>query len=169
MFQNWLKNLLIVAKLLAVLAIPIGLVVAGIGWFEGRRVADVLGRGVEAQARIEGGTRTTGRRSGTSHRLNLSWAGPNNTTLRAEGVRISAGLANQLIVGERIVRARAAIKYVGDDAANPVVLEDADYQLRSNANMVTTGLAIGGVGAVLTGLMVWRARRRRTLAQTVAA
>ena len=137
-----------------------GPAMAYFGYTGAEEIRDVLARGQEATATIDSGTIRKGRKSGTSHSINLSWADKSGKKQSAEKVSITSRLADQIIVGDKIVRDAVKIKYLADaPETKPVILEDADLKLSNNQEMVPLGIGAGVIGALGSAFFLWRRKQ----------
>ena len=107
-----------------------GAVMVYIGWSDAQRIRDVETNGIETVARIDGATRTKGRRSGESYSLKLAWRDNKGGIQTHERVKVSNTFALQIIRNDRVVRDAVRIKYLPDATIDsvPIVLEDAARQ-----------------------------------------
>jgi hypothetical protein len=120
--------------------------------------------GKEAVATIEGATKSTGRRRGTSYSANLSWRDDAGQTRRADKVSISSSLADKLFADNKIVRDSVKIRYIPNDpSASPMVTEERTptvrEPVRAVVNMLPLLVPISLIGAALF-FVLWRAGRR---------
>jgi len=139
-----------------------GVVLAYIGWADSSHIRDVGVNGVEANAVIEGATRTTRRRGGESYSLRLSWRDAGGNARSAEGVSVSNTFARRIISGNSITADTVRIKYLAADAdSKPIVLDDAANQEGADEFMLTAGIGLFGGGAVGSLIMFLLPRRRR--------
>ena len=129
---------------------------------EATEIDEVLAKGVDAIAVIDGGTVRKGRRSGTSYSINLSWPDKTGKKQVAEKVTITAALASQIIVGDNLVRDTVKIKYLPDTPdVKPVIIEDAKQRLQNSAEMMPVGLVGGAVGALGAAAFFFFGRRKQ--------
>jgi hypothetical protein len=122
---------------------------------------DVLANGQDAIATIDGGTIKKGRRSGTSYSINLAWADKSGAKQSAEKVSISSGLADKIIVGDKIIRDTVKIKFIPNaPETKPVIIEDSGYQIKSNEEMVPIMIGAGVLGAIGSAVFFALGRRK---------
>jgi hypothetical protein len=143
-----------------------GAVMVYIGWSDAQRIRDVETNGIETVARIDGATRTKGRRSGESYSLKLAWRDNKGGIQTHETVKVSNTFALQIIRNDRVVRDAVRIKYLPDATIDsvPIVLEDAARQEEQDESMMKFGFGLAGVGAVGSGLFFLLGRRRNRVA-----
>ena len=117
--------------------------------------------GVEAVAEIEGGKKTTRRRSGTSFSVNLAWKDKSGKDRKADGIKVSTSVANRIIRGDALVVDTIKIRYLPDDLSKaPVIAED----LGEGGDPVMKGLTAFGLftpTAILGGLLFFFLHRRQ--------
>ena len=149
-------------KWLLVIAMIGGPVMAFLGFQDGNRLSNLQDNGVEVEAYIEGATKTTGRRSGTSYDVDLVWQDSSGETRSAKEVKISSAFATGIIQGDQIVADTVKVLYLPDDASvKPALMGDLSAQLiRTKSNMQLGGVA-GLVGLVGTILFFVLGRRRK--------
>ena len=134
-----------------------GPVMAYLGYSGAVEIRDVLAQGQEATATIDGGSIRKGRKSGTSYSVNLSWTDKTGQKLTADKVSITSRLADQIIVGDKIVRDTVKIKYLAGAAeTKPVILEDAELKITNSQEMVPLGLGACLVGAIGSAFFLLR-------------
>lgn len=139
-----------------------GAVLVYMGWSDAARIRDVETNGIETVARIDGATRSKGRRSGESYSLKLAWRDNKGGIQTHEKVKISNTFALQIIRNDMVVRDAVRIKYLPDATIDsvPIVLEDVARQEEQDEFMMTLGYGLAGVGAVGSGLFFLVGRRR---------
>ena len=154
-------------KWLLLIAAIGGPVLAYTGWEDGQRLKLVQAAGITATASIDGGTRTKRRRSGTTHKVNLSWTDAQGKARSAQDVLISRRLADRIIVGDSLVVDQMPIKYMAavEDNENVIILDDQAEKADTNAGMIALGAGGGAFGLVGAGLMFWLGSRRREIHQ----
>lgn len=147
-------------------AAGIGALFVYLGWSDAARIRDIETNGIEAVARIDGATRSKGRRSGESYSLKLAWRDNKGGIQTHEKVKISSTFAQQIIRNDKIVRDVVRIKYLPDATIDsvPIVLEDAARQEDQDAFMMNLGFGLAGGGLVGSGLFFLIGRRRRSVA-----
>lgn len=155
-------------KYLLLIAAVGGPIVAWSSWEDGQRRREVEAKGQTATATIDGATRTKRRRSGTSYRVHLSWTDAAGQTHAAKDVPISRGMADRIIVDDRIQVDTLPIRYLAEGGAadrleageNVIVVDDEASQLQTDDEMITIGIGAGIVGALGSALLFWLGRRR---------
>jgi hypothetical protein len=149
-------------------AAGIGALFVYLGWSDAARIRDVETNGIETVARIDGATRSKGRRSGESYSLKLAWRDNKGAIQTHEKVTISSTFAQQIIRNDKIVRDVVRIKYLPDTTIDsvPIVLEDAARQEEQDEFMMTLGFGLAGFGVVGSGLFFLIGRRRRDVASS---
>ncbi len=149
------------AKWLLLVAMVGGPVAAYFGYSTAAEMKDVLAKGQDATAAIEGGAVRKGRRSGTSYSIDLQWTDKSGARQSADKVPISAAMADQIIVGDKLVRDAVKIKYLaGTPQAKPIILEDVERQIRNNEEMVPFMIGAGVLGAIGSAFLFMWGRRR---------
>ncbi|MCE4224247.1 hypothetical protein HCU64_10835 [Methylobacterium sp. C25] len=158
--QGWLFGKL---KWLLLIAAIGGPVLAFFCWQDGERRKDVMARGVETTASIDGATRTKGRRSGTSYKIDLSWTDAQGTRHKAKDVSVSTEYADRIIVDNKIAVDSTKIRYIADGAETPnlIISDDESHQEETDRIMIYVGAGAGIIGLLGSGLIFSRSRRRQ--------
>lgn len=132
-------------------------------WQDAQRRQDVMARGIEATASIDGATRTKRRRGGTSYKIDLSWNDAQGTARTAKEVGISTAYANRIIADNKLTADTTKIRYIADegDAPNVIISDDASHQEQTDQEMVVVGGVAGGVGIIGSALIFLLGRRRQ--------
>ena len=161
---GWLFDKL---KWLLLIAAVGGPFIAFISWQDEQRRHEVMASGVEADAAIEGATRTKGRRGGTTYKVALSWSDAQGTTRTAKDVAVSHGYADRIIRDDKIIADTTRIRYIADsgEEQNVIIAEDEAYQERTDHEMIYVGAVAGLVGLIGSGLIFLVGRRRKEQAQ----
>jgi hypothetical protein len=121
---------------------------------------EMLKDGVETVAQIDGGKRRTGRRSGTSFSLNLTWKDQAGRSRTATSVSIPRELADKIIIDDLLTVDTLKIRYLPNDSSRKPVLADSVGQ---GGDPIQAGLTAGAatLPISLLGLVVfWFLRRR---------
>jgi hypothetical protein len=107
-------------------AAGLGLLMVYWGWSDAERIRDVEANGIQATAQIQGATRTKSRRGGETYSLKLAWRDAKGGVQTADRVKISPAFAQQIIIGDRIMRQTVRIKYLAEATIDsvPLVLEE---------------------------------------------
>jgi hypothetical protein len=149
-------------KWLLLIAAVGGPVVAYMSWQDGERVKKVVAEGIEAQASVEGATRTKRRRSGTSYTVDLAWKDASGQDRKAEKVSISHQFANRIISNDRLTVDTLPIKYLATEQGKDSVIirDDADQQADLDHEMIYVGAGAGIIGILGSGLWFLLGRRR---------
>jgi hypothetical protein len=123
------------------------------------QVRDVQARGVDAMAKVDGGSVSSSRR-GSGTRLNLSWTDRSGQTRRESGIDISGSLANRIIANSTLKVDELAIKYLASEPnTKPIVIDDMNERLEANeTNRTVFGIA-AILGALVYGGMLLAGRR----------
>jgi hypothetical protein len=138
-----------------------GPVMAYFSYTSAVEMRDVLANGQDAVATIDGGTIKKGRRSGTSYSINLIWADKTGAKQSADKVSISSGLADKIIVGDKIIRDTVKIKFMPNaPETKPVIVEDASNQIKSNEELVPIMIGAGVLGAIGSAAFFALGRRK---------
>lgn len=151
------------------------LIIAAIGgpglaffsWQDAERRKTVMADGIETEATIEGATRTKGRRSGTSYKIDLSWTDAQGKARTAKDIGISRSYADKIIIADKLMAGTTRIRYLAEpgESENLIVSADENAQETTDQEMIYVG---GGAGAVgLAGLaLIFLVGRRRQQVQT---
>jgi hypothetical protein len=156
MLGRWLSNLRW-ALLIAIFAGP------GFAYFtytEAQTLKRVMAEGVEATATVAGGESRSGRRSGTTYKIQVVWTDQAGAE-RAETIAISSDYAATIIEGEFLTVDSVIIKYLADDpSVSAVVVEDAPTQIAENELFMMLGAGAGVVGLVGSAFFFLAGRRK---------
>lgn len=156
---SWLLRKMKSIFLIAALGGP---ALAAYMWWDGERIKDVEARGVEAVATIEGATRKKGRRSSTHYEVNLAWQDGSGQKRSAEGLSISNAFASRIITGDHLIRKSVRIKYLSDDTAtDPILIDDAQHQAKTDQELVWAGAGAGVVGWIGALIFFLTGRRKK--------
>jgi hypothetical protein len=150
-------------KWILVIAALGGPVMAYFSWQDTQRRKDVLAHGVEATASIDGATRRKGRRSGTSYKINLSWADAKGVSRSAKDVAVSNEFADQIITDNQLTVDSTKIRYIADgsDTPNLIVSDDEMKQEDTDQVLIYVGIGAGVIGAIGAAFLFMRSRRRQ--------
>jgi hypothetical protein len=143
---------------LALLALPF--LFAFISYTTTADTNEMLQDGVETVAQIEGGKRRTGRRSGTSFSLNLTWQDAQGKPRSATGVTIPRALADRIIVDDMLTIDTLKIRYLPNDTSKNPVLADGLGKVGNPIQAAVSAAATTLPMALLGGLVFWFLRRR---------
>lgn len=156
---SWIMGKL---KWLLVIAALGGPFLAYISWEDGERVKRVAAEGVEAQASVEGATRTRSRRGVTSYSLDLAWKDADGQSHTAEKVSISRDFADRIIVNDRLTVDTLRIKYLPGEAGKSgvIIQDDAAKQADLDHEMVYLGAGAGVIGVLGSAGFFLMGRRR---------
>jgi hypothetical protein len=156
-FSNWVRNL----KWALLIAIIAGPGFAYYSFTEAGKIEQVMASGVEAEAFVAGGSVTSGRRRGTTYKLDAIWADAGGAPQQQE-IAISSEFASQVIVDDTLTIDLVHVKYVPDNAELPVIIvEDAANQLADNRMMIWLGIAAGIIGAIGSALFFLFGRKKK--------
>ena len=145
MFSGYLSKL----KWLCIGAAIAGPVFAYFAVTDTNHINKVNKMGVEAIAVVDGMTKTSRRRGGTSYDVDLKWEDASGETREVKGLSISKKLALASIEGDNLTVPAYPIKYLANDPdADPIIVPDIENQLNSNDFSILMGEVIGGVGLV---------------------
>ncbi len=149
-------------KWLLVIAAIGGPVVAYMSWQDGERVKKIAAEGIEAQASVEGATRTKRRRSGTSYTIDLAWKDASGQDRTAEKISISHQFASRIIANDKLTVDMVPIRYLPGEQGKEgvIVTDDAEQQADLDHDMIYVGGVAGAVGIIGCGLWLMMARRR---------
>ena len=121
---------------------------------------EMRANGVEAVAEIEGGKKTTRRRSGTSFSVNLAWKDKSGKEIKAEGVKIGSSVASRIIRNDMLVEDTIKIRYLPDDPSKAPVIAS---ELGEGGDPIMMALTTAGIftpTAILGGLLFFFLHRR---------
>jgi len=151
-------------KWLLLIAAVGGPVLAFMSWQDGERVKKVAAEGIEAQASVEGATRTKRRRSGTSYTVDLAWKDAAGQDRTADKVSISHQFASRIIANDKLTVDTVPIKYLaGEQGKDSVIIrDDADKQADLDHEMIYVGGGAGIIGILGSGFWFLLGRRRRS-------
>lgn len=149
-------------KWLLLIAAIGGPVLAFFSWQDGERVRKIAAEGIEAQASVEGATRTKRRRGGTSYSIDLAWKDRNGQDRTAEKISVSTEFASRIITNDKLTVSTLPIKYLPDEPGKDAVIiqGDADKQATLDHEMIYVGSGAGVVGILGSALFFWLGRRR---------
>lgn len=148
-------------KWLLLVAAVGGPVMAYLGHTGAAEKKDILARGVETTADIDGGTIRKGRKTGTTYSLDLHWTDAAGQRRSAEKVAITRVFADQIVVGEKLVRSITKIKYLPDaPETKPLIVEDAAQSIKQDEQLVPLMAGAGVLGMLGSAFFLWRGRRQ---------
>jgi len=125
------------------------------------KTKEVFDKGVETVANIEGGTRTKRRRSGTSFSVDLTWKDKAGNA-RAEKVRISNSLADNMIKDDTLIVDVLKIRYLeSDPTAAPLVLAQLPLTGPTPPDEFGMALTLWPVALIGVGGLYFLRRRER--------
>lgn len=150
-------------KWLLLIAAIGGPVLAFFSWQDGERVRNIAANGIEAQASVEGATRTKRRRGGTSYSVDLAWKDAAGKDRMAEKISVSTQFANRIIRNDKLTVDTLKIKYLPDEPGKDAVIiaDDAARQADQDSEMIYVGAGAGAIGIVGSGLFFLLGRRRQ--------
>lgn len=154
-------------KWLLLIAAVGGPFIAFMSWQDAERVKRIATEGVEAQASVEGATKTTRKRGGVSYSIDLAWKDAAGQDRKAEKVSISRNYSNRILMNDRIRVDTVPVKYLADDTSKDGVIlrDDADQQAETDEEMIYVGAGAGLVGIVGSALFFLGGRRRKDESQ----
>ncbi len=149
-------------KWLLLIAAIGGPVLAFFSWQDGERVRTIAAKGIEAQASVEGATRTKRRRGGTSYSVDLAWKDAAGKDRSAEKVSVSNEFANRIVRNDKLTVDTLKIKYLPDEPGKDAVIiaDDAARQADQDSEMIYVGAGAGAIGILGSGLFFLLGRRR---------
>lgn len=150
-------------KWLLLIAAIGGPVLAFFSWQDGERVRKIAAQGIEAQASVEGATRTKRRRGGTSYSVDLAWKDAAGKDRTAEKISVSTQFANRIIANDKLTVDSLKIKYLPDEPGKDAVIiaDDAAKQADQDSEMIYVGAGAGAIGIVGSALFFLLGRRRQ--------
>lgn len=164
-FSNWVRNL----KWALLIVIVAGPGFAYWSYTEAGKIEQVMASGVEAEAFITGGTVSSGRRRGTSYKLDTVWADADGAS-HEEEISISSEFAGQVIVDDTLTIDVVHVKYVPGNTELPtVIVEDAPQQVADKRLMVWIGIGAGILGAIGSALFFLFGRKKQEAPAEAAA
>lgn len=149
-------------KWLLLIAAVGGPFVAYMSWQDGERVKRIAAEGVEAQASVEGATRTKSRRGVTSYSLDLAWKDVGGQARTVEKVSISREFADRIIANDKLQVGTLRIKYLPGEAgkSSVIIQDDAAKQADLDHEMIYIGAGAGVIGLLGSAFFFLSGRRR---------
>ncbi len=161
MFANWFSNWMRQLKWVLLAASVAGPGFAYWSYTEAGKIEQVVASGVEAEAFVAGGTVTSGRRRGTTYKLDTIWADAEGAQHQDE-IAISSEYAQQVIVDDTLQIETVHVKYVPGNAELPTsIAEAAATQLADKRLMVWLGIGAGIIGAIGSALFFVFGRNKK--------
>lgn len=139
-----------------------GPVVSYLGFDKAAEIKLFQEEGITATASLDSMMEKSGRRSGRSYEVDISWTDEAGNPRSATGVDIDSGYAQNLFEGDMLITDTVDIIYLADEAEkNPHVLGSLEGEAETADFMKLGGIGGGIAGAIGVLIMFLMGRKKK--------